>query len=42
MRISMSTRLELTKEYAQRYRWAKQKKEKTQILNEFLTASGFR
>jgi hypothetical protein len=38
----MSTRLELTKEYAQRYRQAKQKKEKTHILDEFLTATGYR
>ena len=38
----MSTRLELTREYAGRYRRAKQKKEKTQILTEFLAATGYR
>ena len=42
MRISMSTRLELTREYAQKYRGAKQKKEKTQILDEFLSVTGYR
>jgi hypothetical protein len=41
MRVSMSTRLELTKEYAQRYRQATQKKEKTHILDEFLAATGY-
>jgi hypothetical protein len=38
----MSTRLELTKEYAQRYRQATRKKEKTRILDECLTATGYR
>ena len=42
MRISMSTRLELTREYAQKYRRAKQKKEKTQMLDEFLKVTGYR
>ncbi|GHV96107.1 hypothetical protein AGMMS50293_24270 [Spirochaetia bacterium] len=38
----MSTRLELTREYAAQYRRAKLKKEKGKILDEFLNVSGYR